>query len=225
MLKIPAFGNPKNVRRNFTETTHKNNIYLDKTIPFEIHITTSDLTKSRQSDFINFCTKIDAKPLIIELSKGKFIKQPMFSKVVLSNNIDNVLFVSTQLSKSLILQNFNIERLKIEIPAENYNLFENYKSTFLKYFEWHGKIDYTQTDNLNDLCRKHKVHLSLNSLKNESNNRFITLREFGTKLEFENRVNELTKDLKKGNWTIFKQEAEYCIYDNNSFLDTGWLPQ
>jgi hypothetical protein len=55
--------------------------------------------------------------------------------------------------------------------------------------------------------------------------RFITLREFGTKLEFENRVNELTKDLKKGNWTIFKQEAEYCIYDNNSFLDTGWLPQ
>jgi hypothetical protein len=65
----------------------------------------------------------------------------------------------------------------------------------------------------------------INSLKNESNNRFITLREFGTKLEFENRVNELTKDLKKGNWTIFKQEAEYCIYDNNSFLDTGWLPQ
>lgn len=162
---------------------------------------------------------------MIELSKGKFIKQPMFSKVVFSDNIDGVLAVSTELSKSLTRQNFIIGRLKIEIPAENSCLFENYKSSFQKYFEWHGKISYKQINDLNALCKKHKAHLSLNSLKSESNSRFITLREFGSKFEFENRVNELTKQLKEGDWTIYKQEAEYCIYDNNSFLDTGWLPQ
>lgn len=203
----------------------KKTLYLDNTIPFEIHITTSNLTKSREKDFINFCHNVNAKPLMIELSKGKFIKQPMFSKVVHSNNIDNILSISTQLSKSLALQNFNIERLKIEIPAESYNLFEDYKSTFLNYFEWHGKINYIQTDDLNKLCKTHQVHLSLNSLKNENDKRFITLREFGTKLEFDNRVEGLKKDLINGNWTIFKQEAEYCIYDNNNFLDAEWLPQ
>ena len=198
---------------------------LDKDIPFEIHITTNSLTISRQNDFVDLCLMNDAKPLMIELSKGKFIKQPMFSKVVYSNSFDKILLVATELSKSFTSKKFSTERLKIEIPAEYSNLFETFSTSFDKYFEWHGKIDFVQIENLNRLCEKHKVHLSLNSLKNETNIRFITLREFGTKFKFEMRIKELTKDLKSGNWTVVKQQAEYCIYDNNNFLDTGWLPQ
>ena len=98
------------------------------------------------------------------------------------------------------------------------------RSSFDNYFEWHCKINYTQIDELLELCQKHKVHLSLNSLRNESNIRFITLREFGTKQEFNLRILALSNDLRSGDWTILKQQSEYCIYDNNTFLDNGWLP-
>lgn len=198
---------------------------LDTKIPFEIHITTDSLTLNRQTEFIDFCVTKDAKPLMIELAKGEFINQPMFSKVVYSNNFDNILLIATDISKSLNFQNFSVKRLKIEIPSGNSELFENYSTRFNKYFEWHCKIHYTKTDKLLVLCEKHKVHLSLNSLSNESNIRFITLREFGTKLEFEHRIMALSNDLQNGSWTILKQQSEYCIYDNNDFLDNGWLPQ
>ena len=74
------------------------------------------------------------------------------------------------------------------------------------------------------ICNTHRAHLSSNSLKNEDNLRFITLREFGTKQQFESRVQNILNALHKG-WDIIKQESEYCIYDNNVFLDNGWLPQ
>ena len=162
---------------------------------------------------------------MIELFKGDFISQPMFSKIVLSNNIENIFLGSSELSKSMIANNFYVKRLKVEIPAEDSDLLRDFQSNFDKYFEWHCKIKYTQKDELLELCEKHKVHLSLNSLKNEENIRFITLREFGTKLEFLQRISILTNDMQKGNWTILKQQSEYCIYDNNNFLDNGWLPQ
>ena len=198
---------------------------MERLIPFEIHITTNELTAKRQNEFIDFCLRNDAKPLMIELSRGKFKNQPMFSKVIFSNNIDNILSISTELSKSLHSQNFKSKRLKIEIPADDFILFKNYKSSFKKYFEWHGKIEFIQIEKLNELCDKNKVHLSKNSLKDEISKRFITLREFGTKVIFENRIHELIKELKEGNWNVYKQQAEYCIYDNNNFLDSEWLLQ
>ncbi|NUN99434.1 MAG: hypothetical protein HUU01_02325, partial [Saprospiraceae bacterium] len=99
-----------------------------------------------------------------------------------------------------------------------------YSPDFDKYFEWHCKINYIQIEELLGVCEKHKVHLSLNSLKNETNVRFITLREFGAKWTFGQRIAVVLSDLQKGGWTVLKQQSEYCIYDNNNFLDNGWLP-
>lgn len=198
---------------------------LDTEIPFEIHITTDFLASNRQKEFIDFCISREAKPLMIELSKGEFINQPMFNKVIYSNELGNILSIATELSKSLDSQNFRVKRLKIEIPANNSDLFKEYSTNFDKYFEWHCKINYTQTDRLIELCEKHKVHLSLNSLRNETNQRFITLREFETKHKFEKRISALLDDLNNGMWEVLKQQLEYCIYDNNNFLDNGWLPQ
>ena len=204
---------------------HSYSIMFDKEIPFEIHVTTGDLTINRQDDFVNFCMMHEARPLMIELSKGDFIQQPMFSKIVYSNSFDHVLSVATGLSLSMDSSGFAARRLKIEVPAANSDLFKNRPSNFEKYFEWHCKINYAQVDKLLQLCEKHKVHLSLNALKHATNCRFITLREFGTKTEFEKRISSLSNDLQNGHWAILKQEAEYCIYDNNNLLDHGWLPQ
>lgn len=198
---------------------------LETEIPFEIHITIENLSSNRQQDFLDFCVTNEAKPLLIELSKGDFIHQLMLSKVVYSNSLDHILAVSTEIAKAMNTQNFLIKRLKIEIPSNYSDLLKEYSSSFDKYFEWHGKVNYTQPDKLLDICKKHKVHLSLNSLRNETNTRFITLREFGTKPKFENRILSLLNDLQTGNWEVLKQQSEYCIYDNNNFLDHGWLPQ
>ncbi len=73
------------------------------------------------------------------------------------------------------------------------------------------------------ICQDNEVHLSKNTLKNEENTRFITLREFGNKDAFEQRITNLLENLQKENFIIQKQQAEYCVYDDNIMLDKGWL--
>ncbi len=194
-------------------------------IPFEIHITTEPLTSSKELDFVNFCKTIDAKPILIELAKGDVIHQPMFSKIIYSANVDEVLSISKNLSRLLHNNNFIVKRLKIEVPSENFNTFKIPLSSFCSYFEWHCKINCTQTDELLDICKNNKAHLSKNNLKTNHNARFITLRDFETQFIFETRKEKIINELKQGNWIILKQESEYCIYDNNNLLDNGWLTQ
>lgn len=193
-------------------------------IPFEIHITTNNFNSNCQADFIEFCRIKGAKPLIIELAKGYFIKQPMLTKVIYANNLNAVLSTANEISSSMHRFNFSVKRLKIEIPSKNYAALNNYPSDFDKYFEWHCKVNYDNPSLLLVICEKHKAHLSLNALKNQGNTRFITLREFGTKSKFEERVAAILNELHDNTWTVLKQQFEYCIYDNNKFLDNGWLP-
>lgn len=195
------------------------------TIPFEIHITIGDLPVSREQAFIVACRAQAAKPLIIELSQGEHMHQPMLSKIIYADSLGEVLDHATDISQTFTSQNFSIQRLKIEVPAFHHEMFTNEGSSFERYFEWHGKIELKEMEELLSLCEAHKVHLSRNSLKNEAKIRFVTLREFGTHQRFERRLHTLTQALTQGGWPIIKQQAEYCIYDNNAFLDTGWLPQ
>ncbi|MBD2576683.1 hypothetical protein [Oscillatoria sp. FACHB-1406] len=198
---------------------------LDRSIPFEFHLTTIDLPLSRQTEFIHFCSANGAKALTIELARGEHLKQPMLTQEIIANDLNFVFFVATELSNLLTAQNFPIARLKIEIPSSHSELFQDSVSTFERYFEWHGKIDYTQVEKLHFLCESHQVHLSRNSLAGEPKTRFITLREFGSKSQFENRIAALLGELQSGGWSLLKQISEYCVYDNNKFLDNGWLPQ
>lgn len=198
---------------------------FDTEIPFEIHITTGNLTVGRETDFVDFCTTRNAKPLLIELAKGICIHQPMFSKVVYAASVEPILAIATDISHSMNNLEFPVKRLKIEVSSDHAGLLNHYSPNFEKYYEWHCKLHYLQMDRLLELCEKHGVHLSLNSLRNEPTIRFITLREFGTKSRFEERISALSKDLFNGNWNILKQQSEYCIYDSNNFLDSGWLPQ
>lgn len=194
-------------------------------IPFEIHVTTGFLPTDREQEFSKYCESVGAKALLIELSRGEFTQQPMLSTIVYTDRLDSVLSTATTLSESLIEQKFGVKRLKIEVPAINADMFLDEPGDFDRYYEWHGKITYENTEELQEICQKHKVHLSINALKNEVQFRFITLREYGNKQRFEQRIHLLLKDLKTGNWEVNKQQSEYCIYDNNSYLDKGWLPE
>ncbi len=195
-------------------------------IPFELHLTTNDLLNEEIPRFKNLCKKISGKPLIIELSRGKISKQPMFNKVIKCESPEQALKNAGDYVKEFIKANFPVKRLKIEIPIEFSTcvnpLEHNLSQT---YFEWHGKIKPEEIKQLSTLCLKHKVHLSRNSIKKEDSTKFLTLREYGTKETFQNRIENLIKDLEENTGTIYKNESEYCVYDNNIFLDEGWLAE
>jgi hypothetical protein len=195
-------------------------------IPFEIHITVADLKSYQLDGFLEYCTQAEGKPILIELSKGDFIHQPMFSKVLYSDDFEAISSEIEKQKQGLMHLDFNVNRVKIEIPAKDFEYFNKpFLKNFKPYFEWHGKITYQNQTELNTLCHNHKAHLSLNALKNDKNSRFVTLREFSTYAIFKNRIESILEDLNQGQWTILKQEAEYCIFDDNIFLDKGWLPK
>jgi len=192
-------------------------------IPFEIHITTASSTPENR--FVEYCNSIDAKPILIKLAKGNHIQQPMLSKHIYAADLKEILAKANDLTTSMQKNNLEVKRLKIEVQAKHAHLFQVVSPNFKKYYEWHGKIKLVQEKDLLEICTDHQVHLSLNSLRNESDIRFVTLREFGTELKFKNRVTELSTVLNENCWPIIKEQFEFCIYDNNIILDSGWLPQ
>lgn len=191
-------------------------------IPFELHITVASLSPLRVNDLLSFCTKNDAKPLLIELSQGECIHQPMVNKIISLRSLEEALAVATELSMELNAEKFEVKRLKIEVPAYCSDRWDRAGD---RYFEWHGKIPFVPGVKLDRVCDLHGVHLSLNSLKDEKERRFITLREPGHREIFEDRINRLVADLALQGFPVIKEVSEYCVYDNNLYLDKGWLPQ
>jgi hypothetical protein len=197
---------------------------FESEIPFELHITTSPLLVKEMDDFVSFCITHEAKPLLIELARGEYIDQPMMNKVILVHSLDEALLIASGLTEQLNANNWKVQRLKIEIPAYYAGQWNASEQAFAPYFEWHGKIKGDPTPELLGFCQQHRAHLSLNALKKEDNYRFITLREFESKAVFQERVDHISGSLTAAGWPLIKEVSEFCVYDNNVYLDKGWLP-
>ena len=196
-----------------------------QTIPFELHLTFDKVSATNIEVFAARCEEEGGKAILIELARGDYQHQPMFTKVLYLANLPEALHAASQYDLSFKANDFLVNRVKIEIPAQltdsaNWQL----QPGFVPYFEWHGKIKYERPDELLQICTDHQVHLSLNALKNATATRFITLREYGARQQFETRLAQLIQALNQQGWPIYKQQAEYCVYDNNLILDQGWLP-
>jgi hypothetical protein len=194
-------------------------------IPFELHLTTGPLPVKEVNDFASFCEAHQAKPLLIELARGEYINQPMFNKIIYVSTFDEALQTATEYSEQLIARNWKVQRLKIEIPAYHADQWRVGDYQFESYFEWHGKVQGHPTPEMQSICLQHRAHLSLNALKKAENYRFITLREYENRELFEQRVNNITVNLIRNGWPLIKEVSEYCVYDNNVYLDKGWLTQ
>lgn len=192
------------------------------TIPFEIHITIAGLQHVDEETLQAFCSKHDARLLLIELARGTYINQPMFSKVIMAASLPEAMAEAQQYVGLLKDERYTVSRLKIEVPAQCADRVTTVQAT-TGYYEWHGRVDYNREPDLLDLCRKHSVHLSRNALRKEHTTRFITLREYGPDKTFMERIAGLLADLETGGWTVHKAQHEYCVYDSNVMLDKGWL--
>lgn len=197
---------------------------IAEAIPFEIHVSVAEFEPGRREAFKEICTQHAAKPLFIELSRGQFKNQPMFSKVIWAKSMDEAIRVAEEFGLLFGASGFLPNRLKIEVPLEHAQQFHaNGFDTPDRYYEWHGKVVYERVEALLELCDRHRVHLSVNALKNEPHLRFITLREAGTEGLFQGRVERLTAELQEEGRVVSKQHFEYCIFDTNTQLDSGWL--
>lgn len=191
---------------------------------FEIHITTESIREEGISKFIDFCTSINVKPIVIELEKGDVAQQPMISKVVTESNKVKLFEVIEVLKNKFQQANYKISRVKIEVPLDCVDLgisaFPNYKG---RYFEWHGKVAFTDLEVLKKVTENLNIHISKNSLKGEPNKRFLTMRTYGNKKIFLSAIKNIKNWLGRNNYEITKDEYEYCVFDSNKSIDKGWI--
>lgn len=193
-----------------------------KKIPFQFHVTISDIHKEKQEVFIKFCEQNQLKPLMIVLLEGDYINQPMFTKVIESQTYESALEEINILAKNVQEKGFVICRIKAEIFSEDSSYYPNgVSSSFNPYYECHLRVQIENQSAAEQLCKENDAHLSRNSF--DSNHiKYITIREYGSKSLFDQRVKTLIKAINEYHILLIKQKLEYCIYDSNLELDRGW---
>lgn len=192
---------------------------------YEIHITIDLESKDKIKDFESKCAELECKPLVIELPNGDHPVQPMLSKVVDFDFMEDMRVYVRELNKALKDSGFKVSRSKIEIPLFEFNaLKEEYPLFEHKYFEYHCKVkfDSEDTEELKLYCKSKGSHLSRNSLKDGDGAKFITIRSYSDIDDFQNKVHDLIKDM-PSKFQIKRHQFECCIIDSNIELDKGWI--
>lgn len=192
---------------------------MDEQLLFELHITVDELHQDSLKSFTETCATMDGKALVIELKAGIHTTQPMLSKTYKSNSTKNALERAQLIGDSLKKDGFSPVRYKLEVDAKNGELLKRNGG----YYEWHAKVHIEREEKLLHLCKQHGAHLSLNTLKNNHDTRFVTLREYGAFETFHKRLTELKDTLSSSGFNVTKQQHEYCVFDSKVTLDDGWL--
>lgn len=194
---------------------------LPKEITFEIHITTNFFNDYEEERFLSFCKRQDYKPILIELSKGYTMKQPMISKIIKTNNMVELYSTLLEIQGKFKEYSFDVDRVKVEIPASNWEIFSEFEGD--KYFEWHGKVNYKNIEPLlKGVIEDFDVEIATNAYTSTPDSCLITLRKNDEKI-FNGELQYIKDYLYICDIEIIKEESEYCIYDSNIKLDDGWL--
>ena len=83
---------------------------------YEIHITVDLPSKEKIKEFEDKCTELLCKPLVIELPNGDYPIQPMLSKVIDFDFMEDMKIYVRGLNNTLTESGFKVSRSKIEIP-------------------------------------------------------------------------------------------------------------
>jgi len=205
----------------------------------ELHITTK--CGENVNDFVNICIGFkkmfikkfnhyegelySCKPIIIELSRGININQPMCSINFSYNTILKDLLI-LEFVNQLKAANMPVKRIKVEEKM--------YKNKELKtvidennYFEYHGLVEWSNLDFANFNIAN--SHISKSNLSNKPQNfRIVTCRVYAlkTKEAFFDYIQNVFKPklFALNNFVkLVKEEYEYAIQDDNVNIDSGWL--
>lgn len=193
---------------------------------FEIHLTVDELTSDKITEFESLCQKLGGKAILIELPMGEHIQQPMMTYVKQANNITEILADIDDLKPKFLNQGFNIIRTKIEIPTDQYDAYIKEFPNTKGYFEWHGKAEFENVNDLIYISKTTQTHLSKNALKNQDNQRFLTIRHYlnnSNQSEFLAHIQDIIKQIENSSVILMKSQSEFCVYDDKIFLDKDWI--
>jgi hypothetical protein len=195
---------------------------MQANIPFEVHLTVAPLAAWQEWDFLQTCEALEAKPIFIELARGQNWQQPMATKSLQAKDTAEAVMKCLPLAMRLNAKGYKVVRTKLETPVQYAGMVFPGEG-FEAYFEWHGRVKMNGLGELLDICERHGAHLSRNALKHEPDRRFVTLRTYLHKLDFEERLKSLKQDLATAGISLLKERAEYCVHDTKAQLDEGWL--
>jgi len=184
----------------------------------ELHLTCGAMHAAQIPSFVEVCEQVGLKPLLIDLAHGEQKQQPM-ATTWLRGDLAEAKAEAMALAQWLARAGMAVLRVKVEAPIQGHECLSRPD----EYFEWHGKLRMHDASALQHLCETHGARLSRNSLKDEADVRFVTLRSREPLDRFKARVAALAGQLEREGWPLLKQDTEICLHDSRESLDAGWL--
>lgn len=182
---------------------------------FQFHVTLNAVTPERQDLFLALCERSGVKPVLIRLSKGEHVDQPMITAMQQAENLDEALRLMEAHLLEFADHGFRIVRTKAEIdPARNEDYLDE-----RNYYEWHGLVRCDDDEALRRVCESLGAHLSRNALI--EGQKFITVR-IHDKDEFYRSVGAIASALRRADFVLLKEKFEYSVHDSSIELDKGW---
>lgn len=188
---------------------------------YEIHITVefSDAMK-----FVELCSEINSKPIIIAFDKDTIPSQFMTSDTV----PDDLLKTYARMSEVVNFfksKGINILRKKIETVPWHPDAKKK-KIAKKQYFETHFGLELSSKEDVDKLRKEIPIHWSRNAFKRFDDGRFIQMGTFrlaecsATFFPLKAHYKRLIEEL---GFPIKKEITEFCLYDSNLDLDKEWM--
>jgi len=201
-------------------------------IPFEIHVTVSDVDKEQ---FRTVCKHNEIKPIILYLQNNDgatMFDDVMTSSVYMGTNT-GALREADRISLLLKSNHFDVVRVKIEtVPWHPAAPTEDNKYSMPKdcYFESHLQVVCTDTEDydiLMDIAKANDAHLSQNIYKKREDDSEIIMLTYrlytGTFENFSIGLKRIEDDLKNYDFEVGKVITEFSIFDTKVSHDETWL--
>jgi hypothetical protein len=180
---------------------------------YELHVT---VLPQRILEFAAFCTKLNAKPLYIQLDKGIHKNQPMLAvNTMLSDDMSAKAWARDY--AELVQEHFPVVRTKLESRlTEGPN----------EYYEAHWKLDFPfyDCDMQLDVFCEDKPHLLRSYNLFDSRIQYLSQRIYSSSdpLTSGRVFNASGVAINFGGLPLVKTHYERCVWDSNPALDYGW---
>jgi hypothetical protein len=203
---------------------------------FEIHVTARITSESQFERFREWCRIREFKCVRIILGRGSHMHQPMATWRRHDTSLPVVVMEAHQCALEMNRVGILVARVKVEAAPDNedvpLNDVDAAEHEPRNYFEHHVKLLRAATASREALlrtCEQFGAHLSHNALREVEEGqeeRFVTLRCYAVgRTTSEGQLQRFLAALTDLGERIIEHESEYCVYDSNVELDTGWLPQ
>jgi hypothetical protein len=200
---------------------------------FEAHVTVRAHDAQAHEHFAALCAQHRIKPVLIQLPTGAVQSQPMTCSIH-RGTVQQALSEAHQLARLLEAAKFPVLRVKLEAAPFNADVPQTdaqaqaLSSTF--YFEHHLKLLLPEghvPEELVSICAEHHAHLSSNARKlrdDGKQERFVTVRRYATCWPIaDTAAKSLSAVLSKAGIEVDKMVGEYCVYDSDVRVDSGWI--